>query len=71
MLKSDHHFLPVSPLLFATIRGNLQMFPVPTTHPRHDRIRPHLVENTDDGYRLNTGVKHAQKSLRCKRHKVL
>ena len=41
--------LPVSPLLFATIRGNLQMFPVPTTHPRQDRIRPHLVENSDVG----------------------
>ena len=38
-------FLPLSPLLLATILGNLQIFPVPITQPRHDKTRPHLLEN--------------------------
>ena len=39
--------IPFSPLLFATILGNLQMFPVPTTHPIQDKTNPHLLEKDD------------------------
>ena len=35
--------LPFWPLLLAKILGNLQMFPVPTTHPIQDKARPILV----------------------------
>ena len=35
--------IPSSSLLFATILGNLQIFPVPTTHPIHDKTSPNVV----------------------------
>lgn len=51
-----HGIRKVPPLFWDTIRGNLQIFPVPTAIPKTETINPKRDENTSDDVFLFMGI---------------